>query len=166
MTWSSRRSRRFRLRSLLGPDVNAMTIAIDVVSDPFEAEQEQVEATLKGILDAVHRKDLARLAGYHLNSPKFTKFDDFEPLDRQDAATAQQSEEEGLGSVENFHYRLDDLKIDVFGPVAIATFIFNYGFDADGEAVSVRARSTMVFVSDNEAWKIAHEHFSPFKANP
>jgi ketosteroid isomerase-like protein len=143
-----------------------MTATLDIISDSFEAEQEQVEATLDGIMDAVQRKDFARLAAYHLYSPKFTKFDDFDPLDRQDAATAQHSEEEGLGGVENFHYRLDDLKIDVFGSVAVATFIFDYGFDAGGEAMSVRARSTMVFVNDHQTWKIAHEHFSPFKSNP
>ncbi|HVM15781.1 MAG TPA: nuclear transport factor 2 family protein [Egibacteraceae bacterium] len=143
-----------------------MTTATDIIRDTFDAEQEQLEATLHGIMDAVQSKDFARLAAHHLYSPKFTKFDDFEPLDRQDAATAQQSEEEGLGGVENFHYQLDDLKVDVFGPVAIATFVFGYGFDADGEAMSVRARSTMVFVNDNESWKIAHEHFSPFKSNP
>lgn len=137
-----------------------------MINDQFEAEQRQVEATLYGIMEAAQRKDFARLAGYHLHSPKFTKFDDFEPLDRQDAATAQRSEEEGLGAVENFRYRLDDLKIDVFGPVAVATFIFDYGFEADGEDMSVRARSTMVFVTDRDEWKIAHEHFSPFKANP
>lgn len=142
------------------------TTTTDIVHDRFEAEQRQVEATLHGIMEAVRDKDSTRLAGYHLHSPKFTKFDDFAPLDRQDAATAQRSEEEGLGGVENFRYRLNDLKIDVFGPVAVATFIFDYGFDADGEATSVRARSTMVFVNDNDAWKIVHEHFSPFKANP
>jgi ketosteroid isomerase-like protein len=142
------------------------TRTADMITDQFEAEQRQVEATLYAIMEAAQRKDFARLAGYHLHSPKFTKFDDFEPLDRQDAATAQRSEEEGLGAVENFRYRLDDLKIDVFGPVAVATFIFGYGFEADGEAMSVRARSTMVFVTDNDEWKIAHEHLSPFKANP
>jgi ketosteroid isomerase-like protein len=143
-----------------------MTAADDILLDAFAIEQEQVEGTLHDIMDAVQCKDFARLAAHHLYSPKFTKFDDFEPLDRQDATAAQRAEEEGLGGVENFRYRLDDLKIDVFGPVAIATFVFDYGFDADGGAMSVRARSTMVFVRDNRAWRIAHEHFSPFKANP
>jgi ketosteroid isomerase-like protein len=143
-----------------------MTKPADIIHGLFETEQREVTATLHGIMEAVQGKDFPRLAGYHLHSPKFTKFDDFEPLDRQDVATAQQSEEEGLGGVESFRYRLDDLKVDVFGSVAVATFVFDYGFEADGEPVSVRARSTMVFVDDDGAWKIAHEHFSPFKANP
>ncbi len=129
-----------------------MSTAVDIVRDTFETEQKEVETTLHGIMDAVQRKDFACLAAHHLYSPKFSKFDDFEPLERQDAATAQHSEEEGLVSVENFHCRVEDLKID--------------GFDADGEAMCIRARSTMVFVKDSEAWRIAHEHFSTFKSNP
>jgi len=142
------------------------TRTADIVGERFEAEQREVEATLHAIMQAVQRKDLTGLAGFHLHTPKFTKFDDFEPLDRQDAETARRSEEEGLGGVEGFRYRLDDLKVDVFGPVAVATFVFDYGFDSDGQAMALRARSTMVFVKDHGAWKIAHEHFSPFKSNP
>ena len=29
-----------------------------------------------------------------------------------------------------------------------------------------KARGTMVFVKDGDNWKITHEHFSAFKANP
>lgn len=68
---------------------SAMTTTTHHIDDQFEVEQRHVEATLHGIMEAVQGKDFARLAGYHLQSPKFTKFDDFEPLDRQDAATAQ-----------------------------------------------------------------------------
>lgn len=140
--------------------------ATDDLADLCPTRQEQVEATLRAIMDAAQRKDFPRLAAYHLQSSKFTKFDDFEPLERQDVRTAQRSEEDGLGAIANFHYRLDDLKVDVFGPVAIATFVFDYGFDVQGEPMAVRARSTMVFVDDGGRWKIAHEHFSPFKSNP
>jgi hypothetical protein len=114
----------------------------------------------------VATKNFERLAGYHLDSPKFTKFDDFEPLDRQDVATTNRLEAEGLGAVERFRGEFQDLKIDVFGPVAIATAIFGYTFDADGDHVVLRARTTLVLVDDGGDWKIAHEHFSPFKANP
>ncbi len=143
-----------------------MSTAIDVIEDLFEAEQQEVADALHAIMDAAKAKDFPLLASYHLHSPKFTKFDDFEPLDRQDAAAAQLSEEEGLGSVENFRYQLRDLKIDVFGRTAVATFVFVYGFRADGEEISLKARATMVFVNPDNSWLIAHEHFSPFKSNP
>jgi ketosteroid isomerase-like protein len=143
-----------------------MGLAIDIIGDPFVAEQAAVTDTLHAIMDSVRRKDFDRLAAHHLHSPKFTKFDDFDPLERQDADTAQRSEEDSLGGVEDFRYRMNDLKVDVFGPVAIATFVFEYGFDVDGESMDLRARTTMVFVDDGAVWKIAHEHFSPFKSNP
>lgn len=136
-----------------------------IVDDPRLVEQQQVRDTLQGIMAAAAAKDFDRLAAYHLDGPKFTKFDDFEPLERQDAATARRSEEEGLGAVENLAYELGGLQVDVFGPAAVATFIFRYRFDADGEPVALRARATMVFVTDGSDWKIAHEHFSPFVAN-
>jgi ketosteroid isomerase-like protein len=139
-----------------------MTSTVDIVSEPYVAEQERVAATLHAIMEAVQRKDFARLAAFHLDSPKFTKFDDVEPLDRQDIATANQSEAEGLGGVEGFQYELRDLKIDVFGPTAVATFIFDYRFEAGGEALALTARTTMVFVDEGGTWKIAHEHLSPF----
>lgn len=140
--------------------------ATDIIARPFAAEQQEVESTIRGIMEAVRFKDFERLATYHLDSPKFSKFDDFEPLDRQDIATARRSEEEGLGDIENFDYELEDLKIDVFGLVAIATFIFNYRFDAGAEAMALRARTTLVFVNESGSWRIAHEHLSPFKSNP
>jgi len=140
--------------------------ALDIISDPFAAEQAAVRQRLDEILDAVGRKDFDRLAGYHLDSPKFTKFDDFEPLDRQDAATTNRLEAEGLGGVKRLRGEFQELKVDVFGAVAIATAVFDYGFEADGEQISARARTTLVFVDDNGEWRITHEHFSPFKANP
>jgi ketosteroid isomerase-like protein len=40
------------------------------------------------------------------------------------------------------------------------------GFEAEGERLDVRARTTLVFVADGPDWKIAHEHVSSFKPNP
>lgn len=142
------------------------TTTADIIKDPFIRQQSEVEATLRGIMEAVRVKDFERLAAYHLDSPKFTKFDDFEPLERQDVATAREAEEEGLGGVENFDYDLEDLKVDVFGSVAVTTFVFNYRFETDGEPMVLRARTTLVFVDEGGSWKIAHEHLSPFKSNP
>lgn len=140
--------------------------ATDVVSGVFPEDQRTIEERVRAILEAARAKDFDRLASYHLDHPKFSKFDDFEPLDRQDSAAARQSEEEAFGAISNLRYRLEGLKVDVFGPVAISTFVLDYAFEADGDEVRARARSTLVFVNDHGDWKIAHEHFSPFKSNP
>ena len=57
--------------------------------------------------------------------------------------------------------RADALKIDIFNNVGIATFILAYSFDSAGGAVHRKERSTLVFVKERGAWKIAHEHLSP-----
>ena len=124
-----------------------------------------VEICLHKILDAARAGDADLLASHHLYGPKFTKFDDFEPLERQEAGAARAGED-AIAQVDNFRYSVDDLRIDVFGPTAIATFVLDYGFDADGEHITARARSTLMFVADGPDWKIAHEHLSPFKSNP
>jgi ketosteroid isomerase-like protein len=141
--------------------------AEDVVNGTYAEEQGRIERRLGEILDAVRQRDLDRLDSYHLYGPKFTKFDDFEPLDRQDAETGRQVEHEGIGSLKRFAGRVVDLKVDVFGPAAVATYVFEYGgTTADDEEFEVRARSTIVFLRDRGEWKIVHEHFSPFKSNP
>lgn len=137
----------------------------DIITDPFEASQAEVAARLQQILDAATVKDLDRLASYHLTGPKFTKFDDAEPFDRQDAETAMNSEAEQFAAIEDFHGRLDDLKIDVFGPVAIVTAMLVWNAKAEGESVSGRSRTTLVFVERQGEWLIAHEHLSPLGAS-
>ncbi len=137
----------------------------DIVTDPFAASQAAVARRIDQILAAVTAKDFDRLAGYHLAGPKFTKFDDAEPLDRQDAATSARMEAEQFTAVEDLDARFDDLKIDVFGPVAIATGVFVWDCTVEGRPVSGRTRSTVVFVAHGAQWLIAHEHHSPFVAS-
>lgn len=55
-------------------------------------------------------------------------------------------------------YRVDDLKIDVFGDVGIATYYPHVSFTSDGEMVTVMGRQTLVFLETAEGWKIVHEH--------
>src|SRR5262245_51820830 len=128
--------------------------------------QQQVERTLRDIMEAARRKDLDRIEAFHLYGPKFTKFDDWEPLDRQDAEQCRRSEREGLEAAETAEFSFGNLKVDIFGHVAIATFVLDESVRVGGETITAKARSTLVFVKVENDWKIAHEHFSPFKANP
>ena len=137
------------------------------IEGTYPQEQAKVEERLQEIMSAAQNKDIDRLESYHLFGPKFTKFDDFEPLERQDAETTRRLEREAITGVKEFVPSVKDLKVDVFGPVALTTFVFEYGIIThDDEELSVRARSTMVFAKYGSEWKIVHEHFSPFKGNP
>jgi len=125
-------------------------------------QRAQIERRLQEVLVAAETKDFHRLDSYHLYGPRFTKFTGSSP-DRLDAAAGQKGEHEGLGSTQGLKMRADGLKIDVFGDVGIATFILDYSFQAGGESVRRRDRSTLVFVRERGEWKIAHEHLSPIQ---
>ena len=140
--------------------------AEDVVRGLFPEAQAAVARRVQEILDAVVAQDVDRLDTYHLFGPKFSKFDDNPPPERQDAATTQRLERELVLAAKALDFRHRDLKVDVFGPVAIATFLLDWGATLpDDTSFAGTSRSTLVFVDDAGEWKIAHEHFSPYSAD-
>ena len=137
-----------------------------VLTDVYPSEVARVEERLNEIMAAARNKAIEELESYHAFGPKFTKFDDFEPLDRQDAETTRRIEREAILGVDEFAPAVVDLRVDVFGSVAVATFVMDYEvLEPGGERHSFRARATMVFASEDGQWLIVHEHFSPFVAN-
>jgi len=133
---------------------------------PFTRERAEVERRLMRVMSAARRHAIDELESYHAFGPKFTKFDDFEPLDRQDAEATKRLEREAILSVREFVPEVIDLKIDVFGAVAVTTFVMAYDVTTEqDEHYSFRARATLVFANDDGSWLIVHEHFSPFVAN-
>lgn len=128
------------------------------------SEQAAVEQRLKEILDAAEKKDMPRLDSYHFYGPKFTKFSP-EANGRLDAGAARMGEHNGIAPLKDLMMRADDLKIDVFGNTAVATFIMTSSFGVGDQSVGKRFYSTLVFVKEGKEWKIVHEHFSPAKSN-
>jgi hypothetical protein len=109
-----------------------------ILTEPYPGEQLEVERRLEDIMSAARRQAIDELESYHAFGPKFTKFDDFEPLERQDAETTRRLEREAILGVKEFDARVLDLKVDVFGPVAITTFVMDYRV-VDDEAEIGRA---------------------------
>jgi hypothetical protein len=128
----------------------------------YPEKKSEIERRLKEVIVAAESKNFDQLDSYHLYGPKFTKFSG-SSSQRLDAAAGRKGEHDGLGASKGLKMRADDLKIDVFGNVGIATFILDYSFDPGGEVVQRKERSTLVFVKDGGAWKITHEHLSPIK---
>ena len=138
-------------------------MASDVVSNPYPEAQAAVARRVQEILAAVEARDVDRLDTYHLFGPKYSKFDDGEPAGRQDAATAQQLERELVAAAKALRFRAEDLKVDVFGPAAVATFVLDWAATMpDDQEYASRSRATLVFVDDGGEWKMVHEHFSAF----
>jgi ketosteroid isomerase-like protein len=125
-------------------------------------EQQQIRQVLNEIFDSAEKKDFVRLDACHWYGPQFTKFATEAP-GRLDAAAARQGEHDGLGAVNGLSMQADDLKIDVFGDVGIATFTLKYSFKVAADTIEKKAHTTLVFARDQGAWKIVHEHLSAVK---
>ena len=136
-----------------------------ILVEPYAQEKLEVERRIEDIMSAARRRAVDELESYHAFGRKFTKFDDFEPLERQDADTTRRLEREAILGVDEFDPRVVDVKVDVFGPVAVTTFVMNYAVVAEGERHELRARGTLVLANEGSEWLMVHEHFSPFVAN-
>ena len=68
-----------------------------------------------------------------------------------------------ITSVEDYKYEARDVKIDVFGEVAVMTFFPHRSRRENGEMIRYSARQTLVFLKTAEGWKIVHEHQSQVK---
>ena len=131
----------------------------DIINDAFPEAQTEITRILDEIYKSGQAKDLDLLSSYHIYGPKFTKFRNGEP--RVDAEKSEQGEREIFAAISNLEYDLRDLKVNVFGDVAIATFHGYFEGKMGEEHQSVQAQSTLVFVKTDDTWKIVHEHSSP-----
>jgi ketosteroid isomerase-like protein len=99
--------------------------------------------------------------------PSFTKFGDSPPYDRRDFERALMLEQLQFASLSDYDFKIEDLKTEVMGDVAIATFVLqvtgmivdDYSFR--GTAINNKARTTIVLRKDkNGRWKMVHQHLS------
>ncbi len=137
----------------------------DLVSEAFPADQKAVEKTIREIFDAAQNRELDKLEAFHLRGPKFTKFDDAGEQTRQDDRAAIRAEREQLAGAAEFQASLHNLKVDVFGEVAVATLEPEFLVRTGEATFQGKDRSTFVLVKTDQGWKIAHEHHSPFRQN-
>jgi ketosteroid isomerase-like protein len=104
---------------------------------------------------------LEALRSPHLDSPKFSKFGP-RITERQDVKSTNETESEHVLSISDASFDLEDIKIDLFGDIAVTTFYNNYSFIKNNNRVQGKGRVTLVFLNTEEGWKIVHEHSSPF----
>src|SRR5258706_9123161 len=107
-------------------------------------EQARVQRRLNEVFDAAEKKDFPRLESYHFYGAKFTKFSP-ETAGRLEADAARKGERDGLAGINGLWMRAEDLKIDVFGDAAIATFLFRYSFKGAADTIQKQALATLVF---------------------
>ena len=125
-----------------------------------EMEKELRQAVMKVWEDA-NNSNIPELKSAHHNSPKFSKFGP-RIAERQDVEQTNNSETEHFLSIKDANLVIEDLKIDIFDKVGIATFYNNYSFIKNDNRVQGKGRVTLAFLRTVGGWKIIHEHSSPF----
>lgn len=131
---------------------------VDIVKDEFPEAKKEIMQTLDGIFKSIQEKDADKLISYHVYGPKFTEFRDAAP--RFNSAENEEFERGFVGAISAFDYELVDLKINVFGEVAVVTFLNDFRPTMDGNVVQLWGQVTLVFVKTKGEWKITHEHHS------
>jgi ketosteroid isomerase-like protein len=135
---------------------------------PAEDDRKAIESIVRGFFEAGKNKDLTTLADFHSSRESFTKFDENPPYTRQNSEEAFVYEQAAFANISDYSYAIDDLRIDLTGDSAVATFYLTYGgmfvndYSFEGSPVSGRARVTMVLVRTARGWRIQHEHFSKY----
>lgn len=129
----------------------------DLVNDKFADHQGEIRDAILSIQRDIETANVEGLQALHLESTKFTKFGP-RSFERQDVASANESEAAFFSSITNAKYETRDLKIDVFGDVGIATYYPAVSFERDGNDVEVAGRQTLVFLKTDSGWKLVHEH--------
>ncbi len=129
----------------------------DLINDPFPAAQAELRDVVNSIVHDVETANIEGLHSIHLDSDKFTKFGP-RSFERQGVASTNESEAAFWGSVSDTRLEVEQLKIDVFGNVAVVTYYPHASFVKDGEETEVHGRQTLVLLKTADGWKIVHEH--------
>ena len=132
----------------------------DESTDSSKAEKELRQVIEQIWVDAISG-NLEALSATHLDSPKFSKFGPRVSI-RQDVKRTNETETEHVLSMSDASFDLEDIKVDVFGDIAVTTFYNNYSFIKKNIRVQGKGRVTLVFLNTEEGWKIVHEHSSPY----
>jgi ketosteroid isomerase-like protein len=142
------------------PPAYAGQASEELAQAPFPAAQAELERVIQGLAEDNMSRDIERIQALHLDSEKFSKFGP-RSFERQDVDSANESEAAFFGSLEAVDYQVKDLKIDVFGDVAVVTYYPQVAFIRDGEQTRASGRQTLVFLHTEAGWKIVHEHGTP-----
>jgi ketosteroid isomerase-like protein len=135
------------------------TLTTNIVEDRFAGDEAAIRAAMLELDDVVNRQDWDALRSSHLDGEKFSKLK--RGQGRQDFEEMIAEEIANMSVMKDFKIDFRDLKIDVFGDVAVASSPALYTWtDQSGKAIERDMLATMVWVKTAEGWRIAHEHNS------
>ncbi len=135
----------------------------DLAHYPFPNAQAELRSVLKEIVNDVTNANVEGLRDSHLKSEKFTKFAGGKVYERMNYDQCIATETAAITSVQDYKVEVRNLKIDVFGDVAIMTYYPHKTKKKNHEVIRSSARQTLVFLKTADGWKIIHEHQSKQK---
>lgn len=141
------------------------TQTVDVITNEYQQEQAEILQTWDEIIESVKAGDIDKLISFHAYSPKFTEFKQGAP--RNGAEDNEAFERGVFGSVtEVVKMDANDMKVAVYyGNVAIVTFHSDFHLKFGEDLAVINEQETLVFVkTENDEWKIVHEHHSSLNA--
>jgi ketosteroid isomerase-like protein len=122
--------------------------------------ENNVKNTVIKRFDAIKNKDEAAVRA--LMDEQYSKFDDWPPFGRQDAAKAMENEFGAFMVLSSYSYELQDFQANVLGNTAVATYTIHYKATMRNRTFDVTSRVTTVLTKQDSEWKIVHEHYSRF----
>jgi len=138
------------------------TQTVDVIMNEYPEEQAEILQTWDEIIETVKAGDVDKLISFHAYGPKFTEFKQGAP---RNGAEENEAFERGVfGSVtEVVKMDANDMKVAVYyGNVAIVTFHSDFHLKFGEDLAVINEQESLVFVkTENDKWKIVHEHHSP-----
>ena len=155
-----------------------LSLSIGFLGDsPLESRQldqtrKEVAALITSYFDVGKSKDITSLSGFFAPSQYFSKFDESRPYTRQNSDDAFMYEQARFANISDYEYKLEDMRIDVIGFMAVATFYLDYkgvfvnDYSFEGSTVAGKSRVTMVIGKFGESWRIVHQHSSRFPDAP
>jgi ketosteroid isomerase-like protein len=132
----------------------------ELAHEPYPEAQAQLRAVLTEMVHDAETGDLERLRAAHLASAMFTKFG-ARSFERRNVEECNASEADFFTSRQNLGFEMKEVKINVFGHVAVITCYNHASYDLDGDRQEGIARNTLVFLKTAEGWKFVHEHVTP-----
>ncbi len=129
-------------------------------------EEKKIKNVIYGVLEAGKNRNFSLLSKLYAEDGRFSKFDDSPPYSRQTVEEAITQEEIAFASLSDYQYTIRELKIDLIGVVAIATFYLDYGgilvnnYTFEGRKISLTSRVTYVLEKRADGWIVVHKHSS------
>jgi ketosteroid isomerase-like protein len=124
------------------------------------SSEDEVKNTVIKRLDGIKNRDEGVVRA--LMDESYSKFDDWPPFGRQDAAKALENEFSAFKVLSNYTYELKDFQTNILGDTAVATFTVHYQATMRNRPFDVNSRVTTVLRKQDSGWKVVHEHYSRF----